>query len=468
MGKQTSGTVEHLSLIFRSYTDCLDFLYQRDQFTIKLGLDNIRSLLKSRGSPQKDLQFIHVAGTNGKGSVCAYLAHLLSTQGCQKTGLYTSPHLVSFRERIMISGKPVSQKWIIDWMNKSVDVLEELGSTYFECVTAMAFEYFKEQGCDIAVIETGLGGRLDATNCIIPQISVITSISMDHMNMLGNSISEIWQEKIQIIKKGVPVVINEDRKELLTQLHGRAGSLGCEVWNIKRPEKSKTSCLKGAEVLSCDQAGVCIRGIYSNYFFKGNYYHKVSQLDNLCLAVTALEIWKKGTLNPPPVETGKFNIPASFARQQLLQEPGLAPIILDGAHNKEGIHALSEYLRLEFSGKQAVVLFTIMADKDYKRILKMVQALGEKHLYAELTEYKRALSFKEVKKMYTDRPCPWSSFTINKHSMEGLIKSLDPEAGLLIICGSFYLLGKVIPLLVPYFSDLDFFQQFVDESGGGH
>ena len=204
-----------------SYQQTLDYLFSRLPMFSRIGiaalkkdLTNIQKLCSFLGDPHKKFKSIHVAGTNGKGSVSHMLAAILQTAG-YRTGLYTSPHLKDFRERIKINGALCAPEFVIDFTERIKPIIEEIDPSFFEITVAMAFEYFAEQKCDLAIIETGLGGRFDSTNIIVPELSVITNIGWDHVDILGDSLEKIAYEKAGIIKPGVPVVIGEVRSETL-------------------------------------------------------------------------------------------------------------------------------------------------------------------------------------------------------------------------------------------------------------
>ena len=202
----TQISVQSPTLTSSDFSTLLKSLFNLQRLGIKLGLEHTFHLLDFIGNPQDDLTMIHVAGTNGKGSTCAMIASILHASG-KNIGLYTSPHLIKFNERIRINGYPIPDKQIITFMKKVGPFVQENESTFFETTTAMAFDYFKEQKVDVAVIETGLGGRLDSTNVIKPKVTVISHISMDHMDILGKDIGKIANEKAGIIKNDVPLII---------------------------------------------------------------------------------------------------------------------------------------------------------------------------------------------------------------------------------------------------------------------
>ena len=195
-----------------TYAAALDFLFPRVT-TIKFGLDTTRALLSAVGNPHELIPVVHVGGTNGKGSVATLVAAALEEAGW-KVGLYTSPHLVSFRERIKVAGQPISEDAVATWTAKLQPVIEELGATFFEATTAIAFADFAARGAEIAVVEVGLGGRLDSTNVIRPLVSGVTHVALDHQKYLGETLEEIAREKAGIAKPGVPFVIGEEDQRL--------------------------------------------------------------------------------------------------------------------------------------------------------------------------------------------------------------------------------------------------------------
>ena len=214
----------------------LDKLFSLQRLGIKVGLDHTIQLLNRCGNPHNKLKTIHIAGTNGKGSTAAILQSILRTAGL-KVGLYTSPHLVSFNERIRVNGSPISNDFIIDFMKKFNDDINEIESTFFETTTVLSLCYFYFKKVDVAIIETGLGGRLDSTNVLNPNLSIITSIDIDHQNILGNTIEEIANEKAGIIKKNTPLITFKQPKKILDILRNRAKTLNAKIEIVVDPQK---------------------------------------------------------------------------------------------------------------------------------------------------------------------------------------------------------------------------------------
>ncbi len=213
----------------------LESLYSLHRRGIKLGLEHTERLLSFFDNPHKKFSTIHVAGTNGKGSTCAYIETILRQNG-YKVGLYTSPHLLKFNERIRVNGRPISNKHIFQFLDNSFDEINKINSTFFEATTVMAFNYFYKKKVDVAVIETGLGGRLDATNVINPKISVITSISKDHTDILGDSLEKIAYEKAGIIKEKTPLIIYRQDSQILEVFRKKAVSLNADMKISKIPK----------------------------------------------------------------------------------------------------------------------------------------------------------------------------------------------------------------------------------------
>ena len=218
----------------------LNSLFSLQRRGIKLGLEHTKNLLKFFDNPHEKFLTIHVAGTNGKGSTCAYIERILRYSG-YKVGIYTSPHLFNFNERIRVDGLPISDQEIVSFLDNSFKEINKIGSTFFEVTTVMAFDYFNKNKVDIAVIETGLGGRLDATNVISPVISVITSISMDHMEILGDSIEQIAKEKSGIIKEKTPLFVYQQDTSILDVFKKKAISHNTEVKISKIPKNIRVT-----------------------------------------------------------------------------------------------------------------------------------------------------------------------------------------------------------------------------------
>lgn len=334
---------------------------------LKLGLDNIHSLDAALGNPSQKLKYAHIAGTNGKGSVSSMIASALMECGL-KVGLYTSPHLVDFRERIKLNGEMVSREWVYDFLMTHRELFEKTEASFFEITTAMAFSYFAEQKVDIAVMECGLGGRLDSTNIIIPLVSVITNIGLDHCQYLGNTLDAIAREKAGIIKPGVPVVIGE-RVEGNEPFKTIAKSCGSEIYFAQDYKSLK--CKAAAIVGEVDTRKMDLKGEY--------------QKKNLCTAATALAVLQKNAAEDvcrrfaAGIETAASNTKLRGRWETISKKP---LIICDIGHNEHGIKAVmpqvvATYNALCASSNSSTLpkhymLFGVMKDKDLSAELPLL------------------------------------------------------------------------------------------------
>ncbi len=355
----------------------LEKLYRRRQFGIKLGLDPVRRMCELLGNPEKEYGVIHVAGTNGKGSVCAMAAAILQASGL-KVGLYTSPHLVRFNERICVNGKELPDSELADALavcEQAADkVLEEQGheATFFEITTVLAFECFKRAGVKLAVIETGLGGRLDATNVVMPLVSVITSIAQDHTMHLGEKLLEIAGEKAGIIKSGRPVVVApQSNDEVIPCLRDIATSrnasftLAAEAVGVTRVSGD----LHGQKVRYETADG--LSGT-ANLSLLGDH-----QLENLGVALTTVELLFNMLGVPLESKAIKSGIESTrwAGRCQLLKEDPVT--IIDAAHNPAGAKALVAVLKRN-KIKHAGIILGMCVDKDARGVLKHLSQVARR------------------------------------------------------------------------------------------
>lgn len=433
-----------------SYGDALQWLYQRNQFAIKLGLEHPRRLLQMLGNPERGMVYLHVAGTNGKGSVCTNLAALLKAAGFKRTGLYTSPHLVSLRERIRVNGLPVPADWIKRWMQRSLPVLEQLNPTYFECVTAMAFAYFRDQGCETVVLETGLGGRLDATNVITPRVSVITSISRDHMAELGDTLEAIWGEKLGIVKPGIPLVVDEPRPDLARLPEDAARSAGSPFLNL-------------ADRLANSGSELRVRGEYRNYGLPPNLRPEAHQIRNAALSLLAFETFLGKSLLPVEKWLPVLRETHMPGRTQWIHGETFMPVLLDGAHNPDGVGALCRHLRESVQGRPRF-LFAVMRDKDFTALYRNLRSLSHDITYLDLNRaVPRALTIAELRAAL--RPEEQEGLREATISWDSLAPLLRPAGGAdyAVFCGSLYLLGEIIPTLLPHYRGLEDFGNLLEE-----
>ncbi|VGO21474.1 bifunctional folylpolyglutamate synthase/dihydrofolate synthase [Pontiella sulfatireligans] len=343
-------------------------LFQRTTQGVKPGLDVITALLEAQGNPHQKLAVIHVAGTNGKGSVCAMLESVLRASGF-KTGLYTSPHLIDFSERFRINGEPIPEEKLngcITLMEEKADEMEQAtgvrGATFFEVSTAIAYQYFADEAVDIAIIETGMGGRWDATNVVIPLVSVITHIDIDHTNFLGDTIEAIAAEKAGIIKLGRPAVSSPQSEAVLAELRKPGvriiGSTeAVSVVKIGDPQKLKIEThSRNLPAVNLPLLGEC-------------------QRENCAVAVAALEVLADMLDFEPAFKKGLESV-AWGARFQTLQTDPL--IILDGAHNPSAGRALAKTLRELYPKHQVGFILGFLEDKEAVEFLRAIKPLAAK------------------------------------------------------------------------------------------
>ncbi len=339
----------------------LDFLYGLQTRGMKFGLANITSLLEAAGNPHTKFPAIHVAGTNGKGSTSAFLSSILMEHGL-RTGLYTSPHLVRFTERIRINGTEMPVHRLVSYARRLRPVIEAVGATFFEATTAICFLYFADEKIDIGVIETGMGGRLDSTNVIIPLVSVITNISLEHREYLGNTLSAIAREKGGIIKEGVPCVTGE--QSALGVLRSIAARRRSPLSTARRVTASPT----GRSGRISWTSGVFGK-VTARPGLRGSY-----QRENVRLAIAALEaVARRGfprRITRTAVEKGIRNVVVNTGMRGRFERIGKT-VLLDVAHNPAGMRTLARAIREE-KFRISSVVFGVLKEKE---VAPMIEAL---------------------------------------------------------------------------------------------
>ena len=359
------------------YEDALEQIHARLRFGNKLTLTRIRELLHLLGDPHRSLFVIHVAGTNGKGSVSKYVYYSLMAQG-YRVGLYTSPYILDFRERIECDGAWISPEALAECTYKVLNaaaMMESIGSdapTEFEVVMAVAFLYFKECNCDYVVLEVGLGGRGDATNVVdSPLVSVITSISYDHMDYLGDTLAEIASEKAGIIKPGRPVVCRVRDRAALDEIRTKALACGSRLYNVLEEVADldiKESTLSGNRF-----SLKVMKEKYQDVFISlaGRY-----QIDNASTALCVLEVLRKDcgvTLDKRAILDGLATARHAARLEKICDDP---LIIIDGAHNAEGMEAFCESIRPFIRGRRTLLTLGILKDKELTKMLDTALSLG--------------------------------------------------------------------------------------------
>ena len=424
-----------------NYTEALEYIHSINWAFCKPGLERVSELCKRLGDPQKRVKYIHIAGTNGKGSVSAMLSSILTAAG-YKTGLYTSPYIKTFNERMAISGHPISDDELVELTERIRPIADSMTDkpTEFELITALAFEYFAKNNCDIVVLECGLGGRLDSTNVIEdPALSLITGVALDHTAILGDTVSAIAFEKAGIIKKGRPVLFGNNS--------GEADAL-CVI----RDAAEK----KGAPLTVTDE------GLLSNirYSVDGTLFdfgaekdYKLSLLGvyqpkNAATVLTAIRILRDGGYQIPElaVREGLSTVywPARFER--LSDTP---TVIYDGGHNPQGIAAAKESIKAYFGDKKVLLLTGLMGDKDYTHMVRELSAIAEK-VYTVTPNNPRSLPAEELRNVYRSFGTPAEAFETVADAVKTAMTDAERSGMPLFVLGSLYLYCEIYPLVDAY------------------
>src|SRR6266446_6392440 len=408
----------------------------------KFNLENITILAKSLGHPEQEYPSAHIAGTNGKGSTAAFLESILRHAG-YRTGLYTSPHLERINERIRVNGEEIPDAAFADIFSRIHSVIEGLLAdgtlrahpTFFECVTAIAFSYFAEGGVQFAVFETGLGGRLDSTNIVTPQVSIITRVDFDHENFLGHSLREIAGEKAGIIKPGVPVVIAEQREEVREVLLAKARETNARVI-----ETASTFAIESQKMLD-GRARATVRRIETGTRFEfapqlaGRF-----QLQNALNAVAATGVLQsKGFhISDAAIEKG---IAAAIWPGRIEKVHSNPDIYLDGAHNPSAARELAIFLEENLRGRKLIVIFGALRDKAVDEIAGILFPLASEVIFTQ-PNTSRSISASQLAEIAGHHA---SHFTIIPEAEKALESAMAEGAPNDVICvtGSLYLVGQL-------------------------
>lgn len=405
----------------------LNKLYSLHTFGVKLGLNNMRHILTLLGQPQNKLRAIHIAGSNGKGSTAAFIASILQEMK-YKVGLYTSPHFSRFNERIKINGKEIPDEKIARFMEVYERNIDMFKLTFFEATTAMAFKYFYDEKVDYAIIETGLGGRLDATNLIKPLSAVITSISLEHTDILGDTIEKIAEEKAGIIKEGCNVFIGKLPDEAEDVIERKCNQLKCELYKLTDYITERKDSLElYTEELELDEWIMPL---------KGNYQKYNAALASLVVSKTL------DNDNFRVVENGIKNVIDNTGLQGRYEYFNTKPdIIFDSAHNPEGISKfLSEFNKSKSKYSSTVLLFGVMKDKAVKEMMTLLKNSFDEINLTEI-DYDRACKISELDEIAKELSITAGSVT---NPAEFVLKFREEESSkCLVVLGSMYLLGKI-------------------------
>jgi len=403
-----------------TYAEAIQFLYGLQMFGANFGLETPRKLAALVGNPQTKLRFIHVAGTNGKGSTCAMLESIYRAAGL-RVGLFTSPHLVSFRERIQIDRQLIPESEVERLVAELQALLKEFSTeqhpTMFEVVTVMALKYFAEQKCDLVIWETGLGGRLDATNIVTPLASVITNIGFDHMEWLGDTLAKIASEKAGIIKPGVPVITAATQPEVLAVIE-------------KTAQRNNTLPVRLAEPSDFT--------LPTSISLLGDH-----QKLNAALAVATVDVLQSRI----PVTSAQHQAGLAqvrwAGRLQLFQKANGQKILLDGAHNLAGAEVLCAALAKDFPHARPTFIVGALADKQWVAIGRMLAPLAAK-IFTVSVASKRTVTATELAEVFSE-----TQPTLRVVAYENLARALvaGSDDPFMVITGSLYLVGEALDLL---------------------
>ncbi len=454
----TAASVKRTAKPFRTYEQALQYLFtttdyekqQRLRYNVStFDLDRMHALLKGLGDPHKKLKCVHIAGTKGKGSTATMLAKMMEANG-YKVGLYTSPHVTTLHERIVINSTMIARKELHDLVNRIQPVTEKLRKdgvepTFFEIFTAIAFLYFTDNKVDLAVIETGLGGRLDSTNVVTPEVVGITSISMDHMNLLGNSLDSIAKEKAGIIKKGIPVVTVPQDPAAMKVLKKHATNVkapfivtGKDVDFSYRFESSREHG---------PHTRICLTTPSSRFEHLRVPLPGEHQAINCGLALAMLDRLKSQgyTIDDQKAVTGLHTVSMPGRMEMVFNDPR---ILVDAAHNAASIRALIAAIGQHVPYDSLIFIFGCNSDKDVRGMLTELQYGADKVIFTRSNSPKAVLPM-DLAEMYTDICGKMCQTALSLREAVRIAKSAVTREDLICITGSFYLVGQAKEMVAP-------------------
>ena len=412
-----------------NYQDCLNYMYERlpmfqniGKTAFKKDLTNTLALLESIGNPHKQIKCIHIAGTNGKGSVSSMLASILSQAG-YKTGLYTSPHLIDFTERIRINGHCIPQSEVIKFISKTQIHIERIQPSFFELTVAMAFDYFNQEKVDIAIIEVGLGGRLDSTNVIQPELSVITSIGWDHMDLLGNTLESIAFEKAGIIKENRPVVCSRFIQSEALEVIKKKSELEQSTFYLSEPSPKKF------------ELALSLKGSYQK-----------QNLDTVCTSVRVLQNMNYN-IKEEDITTGLQNVTQLSGLRGRWERLNDDPIVIcDTGHNAEAIPYLIDQLEEEYPDVPKHIIWGMVSDKDRNKILKLLPHDANYYTVKPgvIRGYDALMLKEEMKLLQLNVNSSFSNF---EDAYNTAVKNAQVDRGMVFIGGSTFLVADALSYL---------------------
>ncbi len=420
-----------------SYESVVEFLYGLQKHGIKLGLENMRLLAARLGEPQRRYRTLHIGGTNGKGSTAAVAAAILQAAG-YRVGLYTSPHLVDFRERIRVNGEPIGETQVAELTERIRELVQaDCSPTFFEFTTAMAFQHFADAEVDVAVLEVGMGGRYDATNIVEPLVTVITTVALDHEEYLGRTVDTIASEKAGIVKPGVPLIVGSVPAEAFAVIEVVASQRRASVSRLNRDFKVEGE----------SPAGFRYEGVASRYDQLACPLEGRHQLDNAACALAMIEAAAVRGLpvSEPAIRAGLRSVRWEGRLEVIEREP---PVLVDGAHNPSAAEALAEYLsryRRQHPGSRVILVLGMMRDKDHRGFLARLLPVVDEVVLTQ-ADIARAARAEDLRLSLADL-IPSAHAVPQAADALALAKRLAAPSDLICITGSLMLVGDIKALL---------------------
>jgi dihydrofolate synthase/folylpolyglutamate synthase len=420
-----------VDVALRSYRAAIDALFTRTSGAWKLGLERVNVLLEQLGNPHRSLTVLHVGGTNGKGSVVATADAILRARGL-RVGRYTSPHLIDFRERILVDGVPIGEDDVLAFLDRWTGEAERLGATFFEITTALALEYFARSGVDVAVIEVGLGGRLDATNVVDPRTAVVTSIALDHTEWLGSTLEQIAAEKGAIFKENRPAVIGEQDERIAELLAQIAESRGARPVVTTRTK----GAVENVRVTTTGTEFALVRGgreVVLSTPLLGKH-----QADNTVTAMTALAVselapWpESSTIRVPDVL-----LPGRFQR--------VGRYVFDVAHNPSGASVLAETIREVQLERPVIAVLGVLGDKDWRGIMRALSSVVDGVVLTQPPSAPAARAWSLAEALEFAGTLAWNARC--EPSLDAALARADESGETVLIAGSFHTVGDAMARL---------------------
>ncbi|MFC7440825.1 bifunctional folylpolyglutamate synthase/dihydrofolate synthase [Laceyella putida] len=440
----------HQMTSFATPSDVFGWMEQTCAQAIQPGLERMEWMLERLGHPERRCKFIHIAGTNGKGSTAAMIASVLKEAG-YPTGLFVSPYILSWRERIQMDGEPIAEEAFVHWANQLRPLAEEIKTegpgaiTPFEFWTLLAILYFAKDAVPWFVVwETGLGGRLDSTNVCHPLVSVITQVGLDHQEWLGDSLGEIAQEKAGIIKAGVPVICGAEQPEAQAVIHEVAQLKKCKVYQSGRDYRTEAIAQQTGETGQAFSFTNVYRQFTSRVSLMGEH-----QLKNAGTALMTLDVLRQGyatVIEEEHIHRGLANVHWPGRLEKVSEHPH---ILLDGAHNIDGVRSLVKALHDQYTYDRLVLVLAMMKDKQVEEMLQPLVEIADLVIATQVAGQPRSMKGEELAELIRRlKPSIPVSITSKVGEACGLLREQLGERDLCVVTGSLYLVSEARPLLI--------------------